>query len=344
MPDTSTPNERLCARLASMIGPSEPTDVCAYQSPGGLWDGAEASSGRPQRCLHKIGMDLEERHREYLMPSTVSDGAQQAWDDAQRPASDFGRQILKDILERGLLYEGQCPRCKHWMHARIAFGLLVENVSGRKGIGIEWTRASGPFQRLRHAGRREKPVEPVGEVTFVCSCGEPHEGRPDDAVFAGCGAVWRQPALKKSPYIEIKVKIGTPEDALLAEQARLLSQRSLDRIREQANRWRTASGSVTAVLGAAAIIAGRQTEQSLHWSAIGVALGGFFLLLIGTGLSTIAANAVNGYDRRFLVPTVLSGYERERGAKAIQQMQWSILALFSGVVVLVVAGVLALKA
>jgi hypothetical protein len=179
----------------------------------------------------------------------------------------------------------------------------------------------------------------VEQLTFVCSCGEPHAGRPESAVFAGCGAVWNQPALRESLG---GLELGTPQDALWAEDASVISQRPLDRIRAQANQWRTASGSLTALLAAATLVGAPQIGHAPKTATIILAVAGFAALLVGTVLSALAASAVSGYDHRLLGATVLPGYERNRGSRAIKQMQRSILSTVFGVLLLAAAGLVAL--
>jgi hypothetical protein len=297
----------------------------AYQAPGGLW----SEHGRWSRA---VGLELEEGQRRALaaVPSPAEAAARQR---AQR-----------QITEDGLLYLGRCPRCRHRMQSKITFGMLVEGLHVA-GSELRWTcRPSEPFRwLLRRVPGRADPEhdQHVARLTFVCSCGEAHAGRPDGASFSGCGAVWTQPALRAEGEQTVAVEAGTPQDALRAEQALALSQRSLERVRAQAEHWRAASGSLTAVLAAATLI-GAPSAAHPAAATIALAVAGFLVLFYGAAVSVLAASAVSGYDHRLLAPTVLPAYERDRGERALVQVQRSMIAVFAGVLLLAGAGLAAL--
>ncbi len=205
---------------------------------------------------------------------------------ARKP--DEATECINSAIENGLLYAGPCPRCAHWTQTQITFGLLVSKLWADADQIHLSCDPNEPFEFVKSKLRRlpflpePQPDEPVKRLTFVCSCGQPHDGRPDGAAFAGCGAVWNQPALAPaSGASTAQLEVGTPEDSLRAEQALALSQRSLDRIRTQANQWRTASGSLTAVLAAATLIGAPTAGRAP--SAVTVILGlcGFLALLAG---------------------------------------------------------------
>ncbi|MEA2470925.1 MAG: hypothetical protein QOE38_1924, partial [Thermoleophilaceae bacterium] len=305
----------------------------AYQSPGGVWS-VDAAAGEALIQGLQLGMSLASQHRQLLQ---------------QRERSGDAAATLASMLQHGLLYEGCCPRCGHDMHTRVTFGVLVEDVYEETGPGgqeqdqvIRWRCGSKePFRRLGRVrlGHEPEADQLVKRVTFVCSCGEPHPGRPDSAVFAGCGAVWSQPALAAGTEIELNP--GTPEEALWAEEARALSQRPLDRIRAQANQWRTASASFTAVLAAATLIGVPQAGSKPVYLSFVLAVLGFLVLLFATGLSVFAASTVSGYDHRLLNAIVLPAYERERGATALRQIQTSMISMLFGVLLIAAAGAVA---
>jgi hypothetical protein len=306
----------------------------AYQSPGGVWSVDAAAREELEQQGRQLGLSLGTDHRQCLRRTERSDGA---------------AATLASILQHGLLFEGCCPRCRHDMHTRVAFGVLVEDVCDKTppeaqeqdGV-IRWRCGSKePFRRLGKVrlGHDPEADQLVKRVTFVCSCGEPHPGRPDSAVFAGCGAVWSQPALAAGTEIELNP--GTPEEALWAEEARALSQRPLERIRAQANQWRTASASFTAVLAAATLIGVPQAGSKPVYLSFVLAVLGFLVLLFATGLSVFAASTVSGYDHRLLNATVLPAYERERGATALRQIQTSMISMLFGVLLIAAAGAVA---
>lgn len=246
-------------------------------------------------------------------------------------------------MRDGLLYVGRCPRCEHAMQTKITFGVLVRDLQTADGE-LSWTcDPDEPFRWVRRKLLRRSDLEQdqhTDRLMFICSCGDAHEGRPETAVFAGCGAVWSQSALEgRNDAMKIQLELGTAEDALRVEQTRELSQQPLDRIRAQANQWRTASGSITTVLAAVALIGAPQAGQAPPLGWLLLAGVGFLALLVGTMLSVFAASVLSGYDHRLMAATVLSDYERERGSKAIRRVQWSILTVLLGVCLLVAAAV-----
>ncbi len=313
------------------------TDGHPYQSPGGFWSASGKDPfAEPARCVDLPGMALDRRQHVALAAT------------AREPEET---SCVASAIENGLLYTGRCPRCGHPTQAQITFGLLVCDLRAGAGqIHLECD-PSEPYEfvkaRLRWLPLLPDPQadEPVERLTFVCSCGEPHPGRPDGAAFAGCGAVWNQAALGPAPGTPASpLEVGTPEDSLRAEQALALSQRSLDRIRAQATQWRTASGSLTAVLAAATLIGAPTAGHAPSAVTVVLAVLGFLALLGGTVVSVLAASAVSGYDHRMIAATVLPRYERRRGGRAIRQVQLSMIAMFVGVLLLAGSGLAALLA
>src|SRR5215472_10893831 len=81
-------------------------------------------------------------------------------------------QITPLAARRRIDVTGACPACGGHTSTTWSYG------SGNAYKGI--------------LPRRRQPSGPVaGPRTLCCDCGHAHAGRPDDAVFLGCGAYWQ---------------------------------------------------------------------------------------------------------------------------------------------------------
>ncbi|MFE6871559.1 hypothetical protein ACFVFS_34040 [Kitasatospora sp. NPDC057692] len=87
-------------------------------------------------------------------------------------AEEAARTFTVEEYPEGLLLRGPCPRCG--THIQIELFEAVFSRGPTPGGSPTGTHADGP-----EAGS----VEPV-----ICTCEEPHPGRPADDI--GCGAFW----------------------------------------------------------------------------------------------------------------------------------------------------------
>jgi hypothetical protein len=202
------------------------SDPLAYQSPGGFWSEAADPSGPPPRYVEEPGMALDRQQHVALMTAARK--------------RDEAAECTNSTIENGLLYAGRCPRCAHWTQTQITFGLLVSKLWADADQIHLSCDPNEPFEFVKSKLRRlpllpePQPAEPVKRLTFVCACGEPHAGRPDGAAFAGCGAVWNQPALLNAPrrsqvgYARpaVVVDLGTGVDRDLAGGQTIRSSRA----------------------------------------------------------------------------------------------------------------------
>ncbi len=339
----------------------------AYQYPGGDWTLDTTSPGR------SAGLALDSDQLE-ILTSTWNRAAEPSEEHGTRPDDKVSEKV-KSLVKQGLVYIGQCPRCAHSMRFEIAFGVSVvaASIRNRNDSRITLQRSHAePFARWgefwsRRLGRR--PDSPAASdehgspnsavVTFVCSCGEPHHGRPDNAPFQGCGAVWNQVANKDwdrlddtgvrdddaQPVTSRVRSVGTAEDAARAASATELASNPLARIRAQAGQWRTGTTTLTAALTVAAFLKGPTALSpvvTLRWASAAAAGVGFVLLLVGTYLSLVASLGMSGYDHRLLNAGTLRGYERARALTSINQLQWSVILVIAAIVLFAGAAFLAL--
>lgn len=88
-----------------------------------------------------------------------------------RFAEEAAKTFIAQSHPEGIVLSGNCPRCG----APIQVPLLVETFSR----GVRWGRGTyaGPPPAT---ARRSEPI--------ICTCEEPHPGRPDG--YVGCGAYW----------------------------------------------------------------------------------------------------------------------------------------------------------
>jgi hypothetical protein len=103
------------------------------------------------------------------MENTVHDSC--AW--AEQPQSSQ-QPIAIRIAEQGVVVHMVCPRCRGLTVSRVM--PVVPGPGGYKGPHDHGHPPTGPGSRF---------------ITFLCACGLPHSGRPDNAMEHGCGAYWK---------------------------------------------------------------------------------------------------------------------------------------------------------
>jgi hypothetical protein len=182
-------------------------------------------------------------------------------------------------------------------------------------------------------------------LTFACACGRGHGGRPDSAVFIGCGAAWNQRMTANSDK-DTQASPATPAEAEWAAHIRQdLSGPPLARIRATANQWRNGVTALTTVLTSVALLGGTVNNPHLHpgtrWLVLASSILGFVALLFGTLIALSASIGASGYDHKLLATHALRRYERKRGRTAIREISQTKWCVLVGVGLIAAAGFIA---
>jgi len=301
------------------------------------------------------GLVLEDDQRALL--ERLSTGRPGWWalrrmarDDRKELADRWGedRKAVRLLLERGLRFSGECPRCQHWMVSVVSFGVAVDPTGLEKmieknglasAIRLSWSnRLFGLRQPELQQDAGSTPDNPT--LTFVCSCGRDHAGRPPDTPFAGCGVAWTQ-RTRPDDHGDLSLEPAPPEEATWAGHIKELSAAPLARIRSTANQWRNGVTGLTAVLTAVAVLKGpsdaAKLTSSSKWLTLGLSSAGLASLLLGAYKALQASFGVAGYDHRLLSTHAVRRYERRRAREAIGQIHMTQLCTLVGVL-LVAAG------
>jgi hypothetical protein len=262
------------------------------------------------------------------------------------------RRETRLLLERGLRFEGLCPRCSHWMSQEIAFGVTIDDHQLTRMITTDGLASAVPLSSTTGLWDHIRPSKGHNEedaganrdnptLTFGCSCGQDHDGRPSGVVFAGCGAAWNQPT-RNDDGDSWHIRPATPDEAEWATHIKEISAAPLARIRDTANQWRNGVTGLTAVLTAAALLRGPSDASKLHplakWLTLLFAAAGLASLLYGSYKALQASIGVGGYDHRLLSTHALRRYERRRAREAIGQIRLTQAFTLLGVLLVAIAG------